>query len=32
MNTANDVNFTQPKINPTQAELTEMAAKIKSKL
>lgn len=32
MNTANDVNFTQPKIKPTGEELAEMAEKIKSKL
>lgn len=32
MNTANDVNFTQPKIKPTPEELAEMAERIKSKL
>lgn len=32
MNTANDVNFTQPKIKPTTEELAEMAERIKSKL
>ena len=32
MNTANDVNFTQPKIKPTAEELAEMAQRIKSKL
>ena len=32
MNTANDVNFTQPKIKPTPEELSEMAEKIKSSL
>jgi histidine triad (HIT) family protein len=32
MNTANDVNFTQPKIKPTAEELAEMAERIKSKL
>ncbi len=32
MNTANDVNFTQPKIKPTAAELNAIAEKIKSKL
>ena len=32
MNTANDVNFTQPKIKPTTEELVEMAERIKSKL
>jgi histidine triad (HIT) family protein len=29
MNTVNDINFTQPKISPTQAELAEMAEKIR---
>lgn len=32
MNTANDVNFTQPKIKPTPQELAEMAERIKAKL
>ena len=32
MNTADDVNFTRPKIKPTQEELSGMAEKIKSKL
>lgn len=32
MNSANDVNFTQPKIKPTPEELTSMAEKIKAKL
>lgn len=32
MNTANDVNFTQPKLNPSKDELAAMAANIKSKL
>ena len=32
MNTANDVNFTQPKIKPTAEELAEMVERIKSKL
>lgn len=32
MNTANDVNFTQPKIKPTAEQLAEMAEKIKAKL
>lgn len=32
MNTANDLNFTQPKIKPTEQELSEMAQKIRSKL
>ena len=32
MNTANDLNFTQPKIKPSAEELTEMAEKIKAKL
>ena len=32
MNTANDVNFTQPKIKPSAEELAEMAERIKSKL
>ncbi|MCW3085075.1 MAG: hypothetical protein JWP12_2441 [Bacteroidetes bacterium] len=32
MNTADDVNFTRPKIKPTPEELSEMAEKIKSKL
>lgn len=32
MNTVNDINFAQPKISPTQAELSDVAEKIKSKL
>lgn len=32
MNSANDVNFTQPKIKPSPEELAEMAERIKSKL
>ena len=32
MNTSNDVNFTQPKIKPTNEELAEMAERIKAKL
>ncbi len=32
MNTANDVNFTQTKIKPTNEELAEMAERIKAKL
>ncbi len=32
MNTADDVNFTRPKIKPTPEELSAMAEKIKSKL
>jgi histidine triad (HIT) family protein len=32
MNTANDLNFTQPKIKPTEQELSEMAQKIRAKL
>lgn len=32
MNTANDVNFTQAKIKPTDEELAEMAERIKAKL
>ena len=32
MNTANDVNFTQPKIKPTPQELADMAERIKAKL
>jgi histidine triad (HIT) family protein len=32
MNTANDVNFTQPKIKPTADELSAMAEMIKSRL
>ncbi len=32
MNTANDVNFTQPKIKPSAEELSKMAERIKSKL
>lgn len=31
MNTVNDINFTQPKISPTPAQLTEMAEKIRAK-
>ncbi|MDF2438254.1 MAG: putative HIT-like protein [Bacteroidota bacterium] len=30
MNTANDVNFTQEKLKPTQEQLSEMAKKIRS--
>lgn len=30
MNTANDVNFTQPKIKPSSEELEQMAEKIRS--
>ena len=30
MNTANDLNFTQPKLSPSQQELTAMAEKIRS--
>ena len=32
MKTANDVNFTQPKIKPTPQELADMAERIKAKL
>jgi histidine triad (HIT) family protein len=32
MNTANDLNFTQEKLKPTQEQLAEMAEKIKSEL
>jgi histidine triad (HIT) family protein len=32
MNTANDLNFTQPKLNVSNEELAEMAENIKSKL
>jgi histidine triad (HIT) family protein len=32
MNSADDVNFTRPKLNPTKEELAAIAAKIKSKL
>jgi histidine triad (HIT) family protein len=32
INTSNDLNFTQPKIKPTEQELIEMAKKIKAKL
>jgi hypothetical protein len=32
MNTANDLNFTQPKIKPTADELKAMAEKICAKL
>ncbi len=32
MNTANDVNFTQPKLKPSQEELSGMALKIRSLL
>lgn len=32
MNTSNDLNFTQPKLQPTSAELSEMAERIKAKL
>jgi histidine triad (HIT) family protein len=32
MNTANDLNFTQEKLKPSQQELSEMAEKIKSNL
>ena len=32
MNTANDVNFTQPKLKPTTEELSSMAEMIRSKL
>ena len=31
MNTANDLNFTHPKLKPTQEELTEIASRIISK-
>lgn len=30
MNTVNDINFAQPKISPTQAELSAMAEKIRA--
>ena len=30
MNTANDLNFTQPKLKPSQEELSKMAEKIRS--
>ena len=30
MNTANDLNFTQPKLKPTHDELSKVAAKIRS--
>jgi histidine triad (HIT) family protein len=32
MNTADDLNFTRPKLKPSQEELAEMAKKIKSNL
>ncbi len=32
MNTANDLNFSQPKLKPSQEELSRVAEKIKSKL
>lgn len=32
MNTANDVNFSQPKLKPTAEELSRMAKKIRSQL
>ena len=32
MNTANDINFTQPKLSPSQDELSDMADKIRSSL
>ena len=32
MNTSNDLNFTQPKLKPSQDELIKMAEKIRSKL
>lgn len=32
MNTANDLNFTQPKLKPTPEELAEMAARIRLQL
>ncbi len=31
MNTANDINFTQPKLKPSNDELSDMAEKIRSK-
>ena len=31
MNTANDLNFTRPKLKPSQEELKQMAEKIRSK-
>ncbi len=31
MNSVNDINFAQPKISPTQAELSAMAEKIRAK-
>ncbi len=31
MNTVNDINFTQPKLKPSQNELSSMAEKIRSK-
>ncbi len=31
MNTANDLNFTRPKLQPSQEELKQMAEKIRSK-
>lgn len=31
MNTVNDINFAQPKISPTPAQLSEMAEKIRAK-
>ncbi len=30
MNTVGDLNFSRPKLNPTQKELTEMASKIRN--
>ena len=32
MNTANDLNFTQPKLKPSTEELSQMAEKIRSEL
>ena len=32
MNTSNDLNFTQPKLKPSQDELNKMAEKIRSKI
>lgn len=32
MNSADDLNFTRPKLKPTQEQLTEVAAKIRAKL
>jgi histidine triad (HIT) family protein len=32
MNTVNDINFTQPKLKPSQEELKTMAEKIRSKI